>query len=114
VLPCNRIPLCGPSVPVRSERRGDAGPLARPMSEKSDALAVPVDVTMRLPTLWCSCTADLAVPLAVRSIQVEEAGALAALVGRAFEAERWDAAELNRFLCNLLQRSVTFAHGSFP
>jgi hypothetical protein len=58
------------------------------MSDKSDALVVPVDVTMRRPTL-CGVPAMpiLAAPLVVRRAQVEEAEALAALLGRAFEAE---------------------------
>lgn len=69
------------------------------MNEKSDALAVPVDVTMRRPTL-CGVPAMpiLAAPLVVRRSQVEEAGALAALLGRAFEAESWDAAGTEREL----------------
>ncbi len=67
--------------------------LGSPMSEKSDALAVPVDVTMRRPTLFgVPAMPILAAPLVVRRAQVEEAGALAALLGRAFEAESWDAA----------------------
>ena len=69
------------------------------MSEKSDALAVPVDVTMRRPTLFGVPTMPiLAAPLLVRRAQVEEAGALAALLGRALEAERWDAAGTEREL----------------
>src|SRR5919199_1188956 len=67
------------------------------MSEKSDALAVPVDVTMRRPTLFgVPAMPILAAPLVIRRAQVEEAGALAALLGRAFEAERWDAAGTER------------------
>jgi hypothetical protein len=58
------------------------------MSDKSDALVVPVDVTMRRPTLYCvPAMPILAAPLVVRRAQVEEAEALAALLGRAFEAE---------------------------
>src|SRR5215467_11775018 len=69
------------------------------MSEQSDALAVPVDVTMRRPTL-CGVPAMpmLAAPLVVRRAQVEEAGVLAALLGRAFAAEVWDAAGTEREL----------------
>src|SRR5262249_44465561 len=63
------------------------------MRERSDALAVPVDVTMRRPTLFgVPAMPILAAPRVLRRAQVEEAGALAALLGRAFEAERWDAA----------------------
>ena len=69
------------------------------MSEKSDALAGPVDVTMRRPTLFgVPAMPILAAPLVVRRAQVEEAGALAALLGRAFEAESWDAAGTEREL----------------
>ena len=69
------------------------------MSEQSDALAVPVDVTMRRPTLvGVPAMPILAAPLLVRRAHVAEAGALAALLGRAFEAERWDAAGTEREL----------------
>jgi GNAT superfamily N-acetyltransferase len=69
------------------------------MSEKSDALAVPVDVTMRRPTLvGVPAMPILTTQLVVRRAHVEEAGALAALLGRAFEAERWDAAGTEREL----------------
>jgi hypothetical protein len=52
-----------------------------PMSETSDALAVPVDVMMRRPTLFgVPAMPILAAPLVVRRAQVEEAGALAALL----------------------------------
>ena len=66
VPPYNRIqptPLCGPKIggilktgsgpsafPLHQSGAADADPLASPMSEKSDALAVPVDVTMRQPS----------------------------------------------------------------
>jgi mycothiol synthase len=66
--------------------------------EKPDALAVP-DVTMRRPTLVdLPAMPILAAPLVVRRARAEEAGALAALLGRAFEAERWDAAGTEREL----------------
>ena len=69
------------------------------MSEKSDARAVPVDVTMRRPTLFgVPAMPILAALLLVRRAHVEEAGALAALLGRAFAAERWDAAGTEREL----------------
>src|SRR5215510_1826458 len=69
------------------------------MTEKSNALAGPVDVTMRRPTLFSvPAMPILAAPLVVRRAQVEEAGALAALLGRAFEAENWDAAGTEREL----------------
>jgi hypothetical protein len=58
------------------------------MSEKSDARAVPVNLTMRRPTLFgVPVMPILAAPLLVRRAHVEEAGALAALLGQAFEAE---------------------------
>ena len=69
------------------------------MREQSDARAVPVDVTMRRPTLFgVPAIPMLAAPLVVRRAHVEEAGALAALLGRAFEAEVWDAAGTEREL----------------
>jgi mycothiol synthase len=69
------------------------------VGKKSDALAVPVDVTMRRATLFgVPAMPILAAPLVVRRAQVEEAGALAALLGRAFEAESWDAAGTEREL----------------
>jgi GNAT superfamily N-acetyltransferase len=69
------------------------------MSENSDARAVPVNVMMRRPTLFdVPAMPILAAPLIVRRAHVEEAGALAALLGQAFEAERWDAAGTEREL----------------
>src|SRR5690606_14867229 len=69
------------------------------MSEKSDALTAPVGVTMRRPTLFgVPAMPILAAPLVVRRAQVEEAGTLAALLGRAFEAEVWDEAGAEREL----------------
>jgi hypothetical protein len=99
VPPYNRIqptPLCGPKIggivktrsgpsafPLHQSGAADADPLVSPMSETSDALAVPVDVTMRRPTLFgVPAMPILAAPLLVRRAQVEEAGALAALLGR--------------------------------
>src|SRR5918998_4884711 len=77
----------------------DAGPLASTMSEKSDAPAVPVDVTMRRPTLFgVPALPILAAPLVVRRAHAEEAGALAALLGRAYPTETWDAAGAEREL----------------
>ncbi len=69
------------------------------MSEKFDALAVPVGVTMRHPTICNVPTMPiLTAPLVVRRARVEEAGALATLLGRAFVAESWDAAGTEREL----------------
>jgi GNAT superfamily N-acetyltransferase len=69
------------------------------LSEKSDARAAPVNVLMRRPTLFgVPAMPTLAAPLLVRRARVEEAGALAALLGRAFEAETWDAAGTEREL----------------
>src|ERR1044072_8874847 len=63
------------------------------MSEKSDARAAPRNVMMRRPTLvGVPAMPILAAPLLVRRAQVEEAGALAALLGRAYPTETWDAA----------------------
>ena len=70
------------------------------MGEKSDARAVPVHVMMRRPTLFgVPAVPMLAAPLVVRRARVEEAGDLAALLGRAFPAEEgWDAAGTAREL----------------
>ena len=69
------------------------------MREKSDTLAVPVNVMMRRPTLFgVPAMPILAAPLLVRRAQVEDAGALAALLGQAFETETWDAAGTEREL----------------
>jgi hypothetical protein len=69
------------------------------MGEKADALAVPVDVTMRRPTLFgVPAMPILAAPLVVRRAQVGEVGALSAFLGRAFEAESWDVAGTEREL----------------
>jgi GNAT superfamily N-acetyltransferase len=69
------------------------------MSEQSDALAVPVNVMMRRPTLvGVPALPILAAPLLVRRARVEEAGALAALWGRAFGAETGDTAGTEREL----------------
>lgn len=54
---------------------------------------------MRRPTLsGVPAMPILAAPLLIRRAHVEEAGALAALLGRAFEAETWDAAGTEREL----------------
>ena len=69
------------------------------MSEKSDARAAPVKVIMRRPTLFgVPAMPILAAPLLIRRARAEEAGALAALLGRAFEAETWDKAGTEREL----------------
>src|SRR5262245_4020838 len=58
-----------------------------------------VDVTIRRPTLFgVPAMPILSAPLVVRRAQVEEAGAWAALLGHAFEPERWDAAGTEREL----------------
>lgn len=69
------------------------------MGEKSDARAAPVNVMMRRPTLFgVPAMPILAAPLLVRRARVEEAGALAALLGRAYPTETWDAAGTEREL----------------
>jgi GNAT superfamily N-acetyltransferase len=61
--------------------------------------ALPVNVMMRRPTLdGVPAKPILAAPLLVRRAHVQEAGALAALLGRAFETETWDAAGTEREL----------------
>lgn len=73
--------------------------LTSPMRAQSDALAVPVNITMRRPTLvGVPAPPILAAPLVVRRAHVAEAGALAALLGGAFAAETWDAAGTAREL----------------
>ena len=63
------------------------------MSEKSDARAVRVNVMMRRPTLFgVPAMPILTASLIVRRAQAEEAGLLAALLGRAYPTETWDAA----------------------
>jgi GNAT superfamily N-acetyltransferase len=67
--------------------------------EKSDALAAPVAVMMRRPTLSGVPAMQIpAAPLLVRRAHVGEAGALAALLGRAYPTEHWDAAGTEREL----------------
>jgi len=69
------------------------------MGEKSDALAAPVNVMMRRPTLSGVPAMPIpAAPLLVRRAHAEGAGALAALLGRAYPAETWDAAGTEREL----------------
>ena len=81
------------------------------MREKSDARAAPVNVMMRRPTLsGVPAMPILAAPLVVRRAHVEEAGALAALLGRAFAAESWDAAGAERELfCDETVRATLVA-----
>src|SRR5918911_627902 len=69
------------------------------MNEQSDVRAAPVNVMMRRPTLvGVPAMPILAAPLLIRRAHVEEAGALAALLGGAFEAETWDVAGAEREL----------------
>lgn len=69
------------------------------MPEISDTPAAPVSVIMRRPTLFSlPAIPVLAPPLVVRRAQPDEAGALAALLGGAFESEHWDAAGTEREL----------------
>ena len=69
------------------------------MRQQSEARAVPVNVMMRRPTLFgVPAMPILAAPLGARRAHVEEAGALATLLGQVFEAERWDAAGTEREL----------------
>ena len=69
------------------------------MSESSDPPVVPVAVAMRRPTLLgVPAMPILPASLRVRRAQVEEAGPLAALLGRAYPTETWDAAGTEREL----------------
>jgi mycothiol synthase len=63
------------------------------MNESSGALAVPITVAMRRPTLHgVPAMPILASSLILRRAQMEESGPLAALLGRAYPTETWDAA----------------------
>ena len=69
------------------------------MVGKSEVREVPINVWMRRPTLvGVPSMPILPPPLVVRRAHVEEAGALAALLGQAFEGEVWDAAGTERDL----------------
>lgn len=63
------------------------------MKGRSDALAIPIAVAMRRPTLLGVPTMSIpTASLIVRRAQVEEAEPLAALLGRAYPTETWDPA----------------------
>jgi mycothiol synthase len=63
------------------------------MNESADAPAAPIAVVMRRPTLLgVPAMPMLPASLIVRRARVEEAGPLAALLGRAYRTETWDAA----------------------
>lgn len=69
------------------------------MNESSDARPVPIAVAMRRPTLLgVPAMPILTASLMVRRAQVEEAGLLAGLLGRAYPAETWDAASTEQEL----------------
>lgn len=81
---------CITGVAPKQRKRGGQ---RTPMKGSFDALAVPIAVAMRRPTLLgVPAVPTLTAPLIVRRAQVEEAGALAALLGRAYPTETWDAA----------------------
>ncbi len=87
--------VCRAATTARQTRKE----LGSPMSEQPDARAMPINVAMRRPTLvGLPAVPILAAPLLVRRAHVEEAGALATLLGSAFEAETWDAAGTEREL----------------
>src|SRR5919202_643812 len=63
------------------------------MNYSSGAPAVPIAVAMRRPTLLgVPAMPILTAPLVIRRAEVAEAGPLAALLGRAYPTETWDAA----------------------
>ena len=63
------------------------------MNESSGSLTAPIAVAMRRPTLLGVPAVPVLPPsLIVRRARVEEAGSLAALLGRAYPTETWDAA----------------------
>ena len=74
-------------------------PLARPMSEGARGRDVPVDVTMRRRTLvGVPAMPQVGEALEVRRARVEDARALASLLGSAFTDETWDASGVEREL----------------
>ena len=83
-------------------------PLARPMSEGARGQDVPVDVTMRRRTLvGVPAMPQVGEALEVRRARVEDARALASLLGSAFEGETWDAAGVEQeLLCDPTVRAV--------
>jgi len=83
-------------------------PLARPMSEGARGQDVPVDVTMRRRTLvGVPAMPQVGEALEVRRARVEDARALASLLGSAFEGETWDAAGVEEeLLCDPTVRAV--------
>ena len=69
------------------------------MTDSFDALAVPIPVAMRRPTLLgVPPMPILPASLIVRRARVDEAGALAGLLGRAYPDETWDVAGTEREL----------------
>jgi GNAT superfamily N-acetyltransferase len=69
------------------------------MNESSDALAVPIAVAMRRPTLvGIPAMPILPASLVIRRARIEEAGPLAALLGRAYPTETWNVAGTEREL----------------
>jgi len=69
------------------------------MAEGLEDHGAPVDVTMRRPTLaGVPAMPTLAAPLALRGARVDDAAALATLLGRAFEGEVWESAHVEREL----------------
>src|SRR5262245_35842751 len=82
--------------------------VSRPMSDEARGQDVPVDVTMRRRTLvGVPAMPQVGEALEVRHARVEDACALASLLGSAFEGETWDAAGVEReVLCDPTVRAV--------
>jgi ribosomal protein S18 acetylase RimI-like enzyme len=78
------------------------------MSEESTGYDMRADVTMRRRTLsGVPPMPRVGAPLEVRRAGVEDAGALAGVLGSAFEGETWDAAGVEReLLCDPTVRAV--------
>src|SRR5262249_42820278 len=78
------------------------------MSEEARGHDVPVDVTMRRRTLvGVSAMPKVGELLEVRRARVEDADALASLLGSALDGETWDAAGVERELfCDPTVRAV--------
>jgi GNAT superfamily N-acetyltransferase len=85
------------------------------MTEESTENALPVDITMRRPTLAGIPTMPrLEAPLVVGSARVDEAAELARLLGRAYEGETWAARDVEReVLCDAsVKQTLVVAAGA--
>ena len=98
----SREPKASAGVVQGSATPLNADPLASPMTEELKDHGAPVEVTMRRPSLvGVPALPTLAAPLALRGARVDDAAALATLLGRAYEGEVWESAHVEReLLCD--------------